>query len=149
ESSLRLDRTLFVVSSKSGGTTEPNVLMDYFFARVGEEKKAAGENFVAVTDPASSLEKTARARDFAHVFFGEPSIGGRYSVISPFGLVPAAAAGVDIAKLLDRTASMVRACGEDVPPAENPGVQLGLALGVAAKHGRDKVTLSASDGIAD
>ncbi len=150
ESTLKLDRTLFIVSSKSGGTTEPNVMMEYFFARVGEVTKGqAGAHFVATTDPGSSLEKTAKSRNLAQVFYGEPTIGGRYSVLSPFGLVPAAAAGIYIPAFLEAAAAMVRACGPDVPPAENPGVQLGLALGVAAKHGRDKVTLSASDGIAD
>jgi transaldolase / glucose-6-phosphate isomerase len=150
EWSLKLAQTLFIVSSKSGSTTEPNVMMEHFFARVGEVMKGnAGAHFVAVTDPGSSLEKTAKSRNFAHVFHGEPTIGGRYSVLSPFGLVPAAAAGIDVPSFLEATAAMVRACGADVPPAENPGVQLGLALGIAAKHGRDKVTLSASDGVAD
>jgi transaldolase/glucose-6-phosphate isomerase len=150
EAGINLAKTLFIVSSKSGGTTEPNVLMDYFFARVGEQlKDKAAAHFVAVTDPGSALEKAAKSRDFAHTFHGEPSIGGRYSVLSPFGLVPAAAAGIDVAKFLDLTASMVRACGADVPPAENPGIQLGLAFGAAYKAGCDKVTLSASAGIAD
>ena len=150
EASVKIDKTLFIVSSKSGGTTEPNVLMDYFYARAGEKlKDKAGAHFVAVTDPGSALEKTATSRGFAHIFHGEPSIGGRYSVLSPFGLVPAAAAGIDIDKFLDLTGSMVRACGADVPPAENPGIQLGLALGAAYKTGRDKVTLSASKPIAD
>jgi len=150
ESSLNLAKSLFIVSSKSGSTVEPNVMMEYFFARIDQAARGkAGEHFVAVTDPNSSLEKTAKSRNFAHTFYGEPTIGGRYSVLSPFGLVPAAAAGINVASFLDAAASMVRACGPDVPPAENPGVQLGLALGVAAKHGRDKVTLSASDGIAD
>ncbi len=150
ESTLKLDTTLFIVSSKSGTTLEPNVMMDYFFARVGEITKGnAGAHFVAVTDPGSSLEKTAKSRSFAHIFHGEPTIGGRYSVLSPFGLVPAAAYGINVGAFLEAAAAMVRACGADVPPAENPGVQLGLALGVAAKHGRDKVTLSASKGVAD
>lgn len=150
EAGINLDKTLFIVSSKSGGTTEPNALMDYFFARVGEKMTdKAGAHFVAVTDPGSALEKTAKSRGFAHIFHGEPSIGGRYSVLSPFGLVPAAAAGIDVTKFLDLTASMVRACGADVPPAENLGIQLGLALGAAYKTGCDKVTLSASEAIAD
>jgi len=150
ESTLKLDKTLFIVSSKSGTTLEPNVMTDYFFARIGEVTKGnAGGHFVAVTDPGSGLEKAAKSRSFAHIFHGEPTIGGRYSVLSPFGLVPAAAAGIDVRAFLDAAAAMVRACGADVPPAENPGVQLGLALGVAAKHGRDKVTLSASKGVAD
>ncbi|MBR1218312.1 bifunctional transaldolase/phosoglucose isomerase [Bradyrhizobium sp. U87765 SZCCT0131] len=150
EASIKLATTLFIVSSKSGGTTEPNALMDYFFARVGESQgDKAGQHFVAVTDPGSSLEKTARTRGFAHVFHGDPSIGGRYSVLSPFGLVPAAATGLDLGRFLEAAASMVRACGPDVPPDENPGVQLGLALGAAALLGKDKVTLTASAEIGD
>jgi transaldolase/glucose-6-phosphate isomerase len=120
--------------------------MDYFFVRAGAN---AGERFVAVTDPGSSLEKVATARGFAQIFHGDPAIGGRYSVLSPFGLVPAAAAGIDVAEFLDLAAAMVRSCGPDVPPAENPGLQLGLALAAAAKHGRDKLTLTASRQIAD
>jgi len=150
ESAINVGKTLFIVSSKSGGTTEPNALMDYFFARVDAETKGkAGEHFVAVTDPGSSMEQVAKSRNFAQVFYGLPSIGGRYSVLSPFGLVPAAAAGIDLGKLLESAASMVRACGPDVPPTENPGVQLGVALGAAAKHGRDKITLTGSKQIAD
>jgi transaldolase/glucose-6-phosphate isomerase len=145
EHALSPGKTLFIVSSKSGSTTEPNVLMDYFFERTNN----SGRQFVAVTDPGSSLEKTAKERGFAHIFHGVPSIGGRYSVLSPFGLVPAAAAGIDIAAFLDSIAVMVRACGPDVPPPDNPGVQLGLVLGAAWKRGRDKVTFSASDEIAD
>ena len=150
DAALKPDKTLFIVSSKSGGTTEPNVLMDYFFARVGEKLGAkAGQHFVAVTDPGSSLEKTARERGFAHTIHGEPSIGGRYSVLSPFGLVPAAAAGLDLKAFLETAAAMVRACGPDVPPSENPGVRLGLALGAAYQQGRDKITLTGSKPIAD
>ena len=145
EATIKLDKTLFIVSSKSGGTTEPNALMEYFFVRSGAK---AGEQFVAVTDPGSSLEKVATTRGFAQVFLGEPSIGGRYSVLSPFGLVPAAAAGIDISEFLGLAAAMVRSCGPDVPPAENPGVQLGLALAAAAKHGCDKITLTGSKQIA-
>lgn len=146
-----LANTLFIVSSKSGSTTEPNVMKDYFFARVSETVGAdkAGGHFVAVTDPGSSLEKVARQQKFAHIFHGNPAIGGRYSVLSPFGLVPAAAAGIDLAKLLDLTLQMVRSCGADVPPQENPGVALGLAMGHAGLEGRDKITISASPKIAD
>ncbi|EKS31046.1 bifunctional transaldolase/phosoglucose isomerase [Afipia felis] len=150
ENSINLTRTLFIVSSKSGGTTEPNALMDYFFNRVEEVSgESPGVHFVAVTDPGSSLERVARERNFIHVFRGEPSIGGRYSVISPFGLVPAAAAGIDLKKFLEAAGAMAHACGADVPPHENPGIQLGLALGAAARAGRDKVTLSASNQIED
>ncbi len=146
EAAITLNTTLFIVSSKSGGTTEPNALMDYFYTCAGAR---AGAQFVAVTDPGSSLEKVATARGFAQIFHGEPTIGGRYSVLSPFGLVPAAAAGIDVSAFLALTSAMVRSCGADVPPAENPGVQLGLALGAAAARGRDKITLTASPAIAD
>jgi transaldolase/glucose-6-phosphate isomerase len=146
EAAINLDRTLFIVSSKSGGTTEPNALMEYFFISAGAK---AAERFVAVTDPGSSLEKVATARGFAQIFHGEPTIGGRYSVLSPFGLVPAAAAGIDVAEFLGLAAAMVRSCGPDVPPAENPGVQLGLTLAAAARHGRDKLTLTGSKRVAD
>ena len=152
DDAIDLTRTLFIVSSKSGGTLEPNIFADHFMARVagaiGQDK--AGERFVAVTDPGSSLDKRAKAQGFAHTFYGLPPIGGRYSVLSKFGLVPAAAMGLDIQRLLQTTRAMQRACGPDTPPAENPGVQLGVALGVCAKSlGRDKVTIVASPGIAD
>jgi transaldolase/glucose-6-phosphate isomerase len=148
---VNMAKTLFIVSSKSGGTTEPNVMKDYFFAQVSEAIGAgkAGGHFVAVTDPGSSLEKIAKAQGFAGIFHGDPTIGGRYSVLSPFGLVPAAAAGIDLARVLDLSLSMVRSCGPDVPPQENPGVQLGLAMGVAGQQGRDKVTILSSKKIAD
>ncbi|MEH2471358.1 transaldolase/glucose-6-phosphate isomerase [Nitrobacteraceae bacterium AZCC 2161] len=148
---VNIAKTLFIVSSKSGGTTEPNVMKNYFFAQVSEAvgTDKAGGHFVAVTDPGSSLEKVAKTQKFARIFHGDPTIGGRYSVLSPFGLVPAAAAGVDLTKLLDLTLSMVRSCGPDVPPHENPGVQLGLAMGAAGLDGRDKVTILSSKKIAD
>jgi transaldolase / glucose-6-phosphate isomerase len=152
ERAVDMAKTLFIVSSKSGSTLEPNIFLDYFLDRVGalRGKDKAGEHFAAVTDPGSSLETLAKQRHFAHVFPGVPSIGGRYSVLSKFGLVPAAAMGIDVKRLLETVRPMARSCGPDVPPAENPGVELGIALGVAAKHfGRDKVTIVASPGIAD
>jgi transaldolase/glucose-6-phosphate isomerase len=151
ERAVDLSNTLFIVSSKSGSTLEPNIFLDYFFDRVGalRGKDNAGEHFIAVTDPGSSLERQAKHLRFADVFLGVPSIGGRYSVLSKFGLVPAAAIGLDVKRFLDTTLEMQRSCGPDVPPAENPGVQLGVALGVAAtRFGRDKVTMIASPGIA-
>jgi len=151
ERAIDLGRTLFIVSSKSGSTLEPNIFMDYFVDRVGavRGRDKAGEQFVAITDPDSSLERCARQQRFAHIFHGVPSIGGRYSVLSKFGLVPAASIGLDIKRLLATTQAMERACGPDVPPAENPGVQLGVAMGIAAtRFGRDKVTIIASPGIA-
>ena len=151
EAAVDIAKTLFIVSSKSGGTTEPNVMKDYFFDRVSKTIGAdkAGHRFIAVTDPGSSLEKVATKQGFARIFYGDPTIGGRYSVLSPFGLVPAAAAGIDISSLIKHTLAMVRSCGADVPPHENPGVQLGLAMGLAGLEGRDKVTISSSSKIAD
>jgi transaldolase/glucose-6-phosphate isomerase len=152
EQAINLGKTLFIVSSKSGGTLEPNIFLDYFLDRVGSvrAKDDVGEHFVAVTDPGSSLERRAKKLGFAHVFHGVPSIGGRYSVLSKFGLVPAAAMGLDVRRLLETVRPMQRTCGADVPPAENPGVQLGIAIGVAAaRFGRDKVTIITSPGIAD
>lgn len=149
EQMIDLQHTLFIVSSKSGGTLEPNVFLDFFFDRVGKAVGAenAGRHFIAITDPGSPLECRARALQFRHVFYGVPEIGGRYSVLSHFGLVPAAAIGLDTHDLLRRTLPMQRFCAADVPPAENPGVMLGIAMAVAAGMGRDKVTLIASPAI--
>ena len=146
EADLDLSRTLFIVSSKSGGTTEPNILKDYFFALVAKKTGAqeAGQHFIAITDPGSSLERHAKEQRFRRTFYGIPSIGGRYSVLSPFGLVPAAIAGLDVAELVALSRHMIRSCGPDVPPNENPGVALGLALGAAAARGRDKITILTS-----
>lgn len=151
EKIINIAKTLFIVSSKSGGTTEPNAMKDYFFEQVtkaiGSEK--AGHRFIAVTDPGSSLEKAATKQGFARIFYGDPTIGGRYSVLSPFGLVPAATAGIDVHMLIKHSLVMVRSCGQDVPPHENPAVQLGLAMGLAGLEGRDKVTILASRKTAD
>src|ERR1700692_390230 len=95
------------------------------------------------------MQKVAPRQDFARIFYGDPTIGGRYSVLSPFGLVPAAAAGIDVRTLIKHTLSRARSCGPDVPPHENPGVQLGLAMGLAGLEGRDKVTILSSRKIAD
>jgi transaldolase/glucose-6-phosphate isomerase len=152
DASIAIETTLFITSSKSGGTLEPNIFTDYFLDRVGKACGAdkVGEHFVAVTDPGSPFEARAKALKFRHIFYGVPSIGGRYSVLSKFGLVPAAAMGIDVKRFLETTQGMVRACGPDAPPSDNPGVQLGIALGVsAAKLGRDKITVIASPGIAD
>jgi transaldolase/glucose-6-phosphate isomerase len=152
EAKIDIANTVFIVSSKSGGTTEPNAMKDYFHERValavGPSVKT-GHRFIAVTDPGSSLEKAAKTLDYARIFHGEPSIGGRYSVLSPFGLVPAATAGIDVKTFVKHALSMARSCGPDVPPSENPGVQLGLAMGLAALEGRDKVTILSSKKIAD
>src|SRR4026207_2458827 len=123
EDKVDLAHTLFIVSSKSGGTTEPNVMKDYFFDRVSKAigKDKAGHRFIAVTDPGSSLQKVATKQGFARVFNGDPTIGGRYSVLSPFGLVPAAAAGIDVRALIDHAMAEGRSFGRGGPPPGNPG----------------------------
>jgi len=151
ESKIDLAKTLFIVSSKSGSTLEPNIFKQYFFERVKQTVGAdkAGSRFLAITDPGSKLQQVAEGDKFRHIFFGLPSIGGRYSALSNFGLVPAAVMGLDTKKFLDRTEEMVQACASCVPVEENPGVVLGLILGTAAKAGRDKATVVASPGISD
>ncbi len=147
---LDLAKTLCIVSSKSGSTLEPNIFKAYFWAEmqqaVGDQ---AGRHFVAVTDPGSKMEQVARADGFRQVFLGDPAIGGRYSVLSNFGMVPAAAMGLDLGAFLKATALMVRSCAAGTPPNSNPGVHLGLVLGEACNAGRDKVTIVSSPGIAD
>ncbi|OFW41854.1 MAG: transaldolase [Acidobacteria bacterium RIFCSPLOWO2_12_FULL_60_22] len=151
ESKLDLARTLFIVSSKSGSTLEPNIFKQYFFERmkqvVGEKK--AGEHFIAITDPSSQLQHVAEADGFRRILFGLPSVGGRYSALSDFGMVPAAISGVDVKKFLDQAEIMVHACAACVSPQDNPGVVLGTILGVLAGRGRDKLTLIASPAIYD
>ena len=149
EARVDLARTLFVVSSKSGTTLEPNIFKQYFFERVQQTvgPGKAGAQFVAITDPGSKLEKVARADGFRHVLHGLPSIGGRYSALSDFGMVPAALMGLDVGRLLESARGMARACA--APARDNPGAALGAILGVLASRGRDKVTLVASPGIHD
>jgi transaldolase/glucose-6-phosphate isomerase len=151
ENKVDLAKTLFIVSSKSGSTLEPNIFKQYFFERAKQAVSAdkAGSRFVAVTDPDSKMQQVAEADKFRHVFFGLPSIGGRYSALSDFGLVPAAAMGLDVRKFLDRTLEMVLASAASTPVEENPGVVLGAILGTAARAGRDKVTIVTSPGISD
>jgi transaldolase/glucose-6-phosphate isomerase len=142
-------KTLFVVASKSGSTLEPNIFKAYFFERAKEELGAerAGAQFVAITDPGSNMQKVAESDHFGRIFYGVKSIGGRYSVLSDFGLVPAAISGIDVATLLERADDMVRACGPDVAPPSNPGVMLGAILGTAARMGRDKLTIVTSPSV--
>jgi len=135
--------TLFIVSSKSGSTMEPELLRTYFLDLVTQEvgPHEAGRHFVAITDPGSDLEKIAKAVGFGHIFSGDPEIGGRYSVLSPFGMVPAAAIGVDVPDFLAATRLMVDSCAGDAPPAANPGVRLGTIIGEGARAGRNKLTI--------
>lgn len=133
--------TIFIVSSKSGGTIEPNSLYAYFRSRVEQVvgTDGAGQHFVAVTDPGSSLETLATAQGFRRVFLGEPTIGGRYSALSYFGLVPAALIGVDLSDLLERAQIMAQQCKNC--DTRNVALELGATLGWAWQQGRDKVTL--------
>jgi transaldolase/glucose-6-phosphate isomerase len=151
QNKLDLKKTLCIVSSKSGSTLEPNIFKQYFYEQV---KKAVGEKlvggrFIAVTDPGSKMEQVAQAGNFWKVFHGVPSIGGRYSALSDFGMIPAAAMGLDLGKFLKTTQEMVRACGAGSKAEANPGVILGNILGVAARNDRDKITIITSPGIGD
>ena len=136
---LDLDATLFLVSSKSGSTIETRSQLDFFWERNGKR----GEFFVAITDPGSELESLARERGFLRVFDGEPTIGGRYSALSVFGIVPAALMGVDLERLFGRVDEEVEACHL---ADGNPGLELGLELGHGWRDGRDKVTINPNPG---
>jgi transaldolase/glucose-6-phosphate isomerase len=151
EHQIDIPKTLFIVSSKSGSTLEPNIFKQYFFERAKQAVGATkvGSHFVAITDPGSHMQKVAEDDRFLHVFFGRPSIGGRYSALSNFGMVPAAAMGIDTNKFLNSADEMKRACGPDAGVEENSGAMLGIILGTAATSGRDKVTIITSPGISD
>jgi transaldolase / glucose-6-phosphate isomerase len=156
ENQIDLTQTLFIVSSKSGSTLEPNIFKQYFFDRLRQllsaealQGKPLGSRFIAITDPGSKLQQVAEADQFRQIFFGLSCIGGRYSALSNFGMVPAAAMGVDVARFLDRAAEMVHSCASSVPAIANPGVVLGAILGTLAQQGRDKITLVTSPGVAD
>jgi transaldolase/glucose-6-phosphate isomerase len=139
---------LFVISSKSGTTTEPLVFYKYWYEQVSKVTENPGESFVAITDPGTKMEQMATADHFKRIFLNPPDIGGRYSALSYFGIVPAALMGLDIRKLLDRAERIVHSCAAVVPAAENPGVRLGAILGECAKAGRDKLTIIADPKIA-
>jgi transaldolase / glucose-6-phosphate isomerase len=149
EDRIDLANTLFFVSSKSGATLEPNIFKQYFFEQVrqavGDEQ--VGSRFVAITDPGSKLREVAERDRFRKIFLGVPSVGGRYSALSDFGLAPACAMGIQIDKFLESAAAMADSCR--LQPKDNPGVILGAVLGVAHNEGRDKLTIVASPGIHD
>jgi transaldolase / glucose-6-phosphate isomerase len=151
EHQIDIAKTLFIVSSKSGSTLEPNIFKQYFFERTKQTVGAgkAGGQFIAITDPGSKMQQVAQSDHFLDVLFGRPSIGGRYSALSNFGMFPAAVIGLDTKKFLSRAREMMRACGASVGVEQNPGAALGVILGAAAKTGRDKVTIIASPGISD
>ena len=150
EAAIDLERTAFIVSSKSGSSLEPNILMAWFLQRMAEAVGAekAVSHFIAITDPGTSLDRLATADGFMRVFHGEPDIGGRFSVLSNFGVVPAAVIGIDCRRYLEDTLEMVAACETTRELADNPGVLLGCILGVAANAGRNKLTLVASPSLA-
>jgi transaldolase/glucose-6-phosphate isomerase len=151
EREVDLPRTLVIVSSKSGSTLEPNIFHAYFYDRMVEAvgRGSAGRHFVAITDPGSKLETVATRDGFRRIFAGVPSIGGRYSALSPFGLVPAAALGLDLPRWHASAASMAAQCGPARAARQNPGVSLGLLLGTCANRGLDKLTLIVSPRIYD
>jgi transaldolase / glucose-6-phosphate isomerase len=151
ESQIDLAKTLCIVASKSGSTLEPNIFKQYFFDRmqqvVGKDK--AGDHFVAITDPGSKMQQVAERDHFRKIFFGLTSIGGRYSALSNFGMVPASIMGLDLSKFLQRTNEMLQACKPEVPADQNPGAVLGAILGTLGNLGRNKVTIITSPGIHD
>ena len=140
---VNLETTLCIVASKSGTTTEPHAFCEFFWKKMqGTIGDAAGQNFIAITDPGSDLETLAREREFLSIFYGLPEIGGRFSALSNFGMVPAALIGIDVRAFLERAVAMGRRC--KLSDDQNPGLLLGLVLGELAKSGRDKVTLVTS-----
>jgi transaldolase/glucose-6-phosphate isomerase len=143
-----IEHTLFIIASKSGTTTEPLTFYRYWYAEVAKVKEQPGDNFIAITDPGTKMEADAKRDKFRRIFLNPPDIGGRYSALSYFGMVPAALMGVDIRKLLDRAERVVHACSQVVPAADNPGARLGAILGECAKAGRDKLTIIADPKLA-
>jgi len=139
EESIDVQRTLFVSASKSGSTLETRSHTDYFWEKTGKR----GDAFVAITDPGSELQRLAEERGFRHVFAGEPTIGGRYSALSPFGIVPAGLMGIDVDRLLANAERMVEICRKD---SGNPGYELGRQLGEEWQTGRDKVCIEDTEG---
>lgn len=150
EKAVDLKKTVCIVSSKSGSTLEPNILKDYFFAQmqkaVGAEK--AGDHFIAVTDPGSKMEQVAKADKFRKIYYGDKTIGGRFSALSNFGIVPASVAGLNVEKFLGEAQKAVVAC-KDADLSKNPGAQLGLILGLAHNEGHDKLTFFTSKEVFD
>ncbi|MEK7383286.1 MAG: hypothetical protein AAB262_08365, partial [Elusimicrobiota bacterium] len=142
EKCLDLKKTLFIVASKSGSTIEPNSFFDHFWAEVSRQTGVnAGRQFVAITDPGTALEKLSRERGFRKTFLNPSDVGGRFSALTLFGLVPAALAGIDVAEFLTRARAAARSFSPQTPTRENAALRLGAFLGVHAREGRDKLTL--------
>jgi transaldolase/glucose-6-phosphate isomerase len=150
EAKLDLSKSAFIVSSKSGSTLEPNIFEQYFYQRLQTVlgKTDVGNHFIAITDPNSGLEQVARSKNFRAIFAGLPSIGGRYSALSNFGMVPGGLMGIELKDFLQHAQSMMQACSH-TKAQDNPGVILGAVLGISAKYGKDKVTLITSPEILD
>ncbi|MFM9904872.1 MAG: bifunctional transaldolase/phosoglucose isomerase [Pyrinomonadaceae bacterium] len=150
EDRLDLEKTLFIVASKSGSTLEPNCFKQYFYEKVAEKlgRENAGKQFIAITDPGSKMEQVAKDGGFRHIFYGKPEIGGRFSALSAFGMTAAASMGLDVGQFLTKANEMVDACRND-DPILNPGALLGLILGVCHAHGRDKLTIFTTPDIHD
>lgn len=143
QDSVELDKTVFIVASKSGGTIETASFYEYFYAQTGNN----GAQFIAITDAGSDLEKTAKEKNFRDIFINPSDIGGRYSALSYFGLVPAAMIGLDLDRLVGSAAHMIKACGEKISAKDHPGITLGAILGVLGAEGKDKVTIHCSPSI--
>lgn len=145
---IRLEKTVFVVSSKSGGTAEINAFLDYFWAQMKKSHGIqAGSHFIAVTDPGTSMERTALARNFRKIFLADPMVGGRYSALTIFGLLPAGMIGIDLEKLLESAHQMALASKPNIPAGRNPGLVLGAILGQACLSGKDKLTVVCDQGL--
>lgn len=147
ENKISLEKTLFIVASKSGSTLEPNCFKQYFFDSVSRISTEPGRQFIAITDPGSKMEQVARDDGFRHIIFGEPSVGGRFSALSPYGMAAAAAMGLDVEVFLNNASRMSAAC-RNGDPQNNPGALLGLLLGICHKAGRDKLTIFTSPEVA-
>src|SRR5262249_49838811 len=150
ENQIDIGKTLFIVASKSGSTLEPNCFKQYFFEKVSSltGKGGAGKQFVAITDPGSKVEQIAKDDGFRYIFHGKPSIGGRFSALSAFGLTAAAVMGLDVESLLKPAKEMAESC-KDSAGSENTGLLLGAILGVCQKRGRDKLTILTGDEVHD
>jgi transaldolase / glucose-6-phosphate isomerase len=142
------EKTIFIVSSKSGGTAEVNAFLEYFWKKTKRICGVhTGSHFVAITDPNTSLERTALSRNFRKIFLADPTVGGRYSALTIFGLLPAGIIGIDLEKLLDKACAMSDECKPSVPAGRNPGLVLGAILGQAALGGKDKLTIQYDEGL--
>jgi len=143
------EKTLYIVASKSGSTTEPNAFLAYFYELVKKKKGSkAGDHFIAITDPGTAMEKLAKDKKFRHIVLNRPDIGGRYSALSYFGMLPAAIMGINVSELLSSASRMADACSPALAASKNPGASLGAALGTLANEGRNKVTFFLSKEIA-